>query len=110
MIVGDGGKPEVVVEPGKSPFLTPDTDTLMTAAPGTKVYPDVETYAKINGRAQAPVPMEVNVDMNRDLLQKQVKKLDIIASVLKNQPRPVGPKRTRTGQAYTDYVNRNIFN
>lgn len=43
-ILGDSGKHEVVKEPNKTPYLSPNYDTLMNLPKGTQVYPDVEAF------------------------------------------------------------------
>lgn len=49
MIVGDGGKSELVELPGGRMYITPRTDTYIPDAPaGTIVYPDAERYMRNN--------------------------------------------------------------
>jgi len=48
-IVGDGGVSEVVAEPNKRPYLSPNTDTLVNLEKGTKVFPNIEAYKKYMG-------------------------------------------------------------
>lgn len=45
-IVGDGGSAEVVVEPNKQPYLTPDKSTLTYLEKGSKVYPSIKDFNK----------------------------------------------------------------
>lgn len=57
-IVGDGGEPELIREPNKKPYWSPDTDTLVNLPTGTSVTPlkDVINYgllSSINGGSQA---------------------------------------------------------
>lgn len=57
-IVGDGGEPELIREPNKKPYWSPDTDTLVNLPTGTSVTPlkDVINYgllSSINGGSKA---------------------------------------------------------
>jgi hypothetical protein len=45
-IVGDGGVSEVIAEPNRKPYLSPNTDTLVNLERGTKVFPNIEAYKK----------------------------------------------------------------
>lgn len=64
-IVGDGGRPEVVVY-NDSAWLTPDTPTLVSLPAGASVYPSVADYGeRVDGGLAAAPSVVVNNDYKR---------------------------------------------
>ncbi|UXO94056.1 hypothetical protein Pan5_14 [Pseudanabaena phage Pan5] len=117
-IVGDGGVQEVIKEPGKAPYLSPDTDTLMNLPRGTRVFPSldhIDEEMKVNAfrdiaNYQGAINESKYADMMIAAIEKSaVKGAGMVVSAIKNQPRPAGPGRVRYGSDFTNYINKRIF-
>lgn len=107
MIVGDGGKREVVQEPGKRPYLTPAVDTLMSAPAGTQVFPDMATFRAMNTRHQVPVFVQTT-SMSDEYSKKSYYQLRRIAdSVSKKQTVVAGG--IKTGNDFATYIGFSVF-
>ncbi len=74
-IVNDGGKREVIVEPGQLPYLQSGVNELVDLAPGTQVYPDLETFAGMNNLATGS--LAVNSNGTLELLTKRQNEITI---------------------------------
>ncbi len=92
-IVGDGGRPEIVVFRG-SAWLTPDTPTLVDIPEGSRVIPDAGAIdnsvlvelVTVNGRAPENQPVIVNNDYSK--LQSEIRGVaDLIRQQTKVQRR-----------------------
>lgn len=98
-IVGDGGRPEIVLSRGKA-WLTPDTPTLMNLQRGDKVLPDAQ--AVLTGKLMSDYAMlseqlkdkrdegvTVNVNSDHNDLRKEMElsneQLDDIKRILRKQ-------------------------
>ena len=117
-IVGDGGVQEVIKEPGKPAYLSPDTDTLMNLPRGTRVFPSldhIDEEMKVNAfrdiaNYQGAINESKYADMMIAAIEKSaVKGAGMVVSAIKNQPRPAGPGRVRYGSDFTNYINKRVF-
>lgn len=98
-IVGDGGRPEIVLSRGKA-WLTPDTPTLVNLQRGDKVLPDAQTvltgklmsdYAmlseQLKDKRDEGVTVNVNSDHNdlRKEMELSNEQLERIEKILRKQ-------------------------
>lgn len=119
-IVGDGGVSEVVKEPGRPAFLTPDRPTLINRlAKGAKVFPSVEegAAALLAGSLDQNVaggPSEEALALSRmvDTLKAEGKKT---RAAIQNKRETIlsinqggVSLKTREGYNETTYLNRNL--
>lgn len=80
--LGEGGVSEVVLEPGKKPYLTPSKSTYMYLEKGTKVYPNIDDYRKSTMLASINMQNisnkskgnDINFDMIDWSIGKEIKK------------------------------------
>lgn len=114
-IVGDGGRKEVAVTPQGDIFTTSAFPSLVNLPKGTQVFKSEKDFTDATlAKTLSPLGQLPGIQLDNSymetLMEKQVKKLDGITNAIKNQPRPVGPTKTRTGQSFVDYVNKNVRN
>lgn len=89
-ILNDGGKREVVVEPGKYPYLQRGVNELVDLSPGTQVYPDLQTFASMNNLAAGDLAvnsrgeLEILTKRQNELAVEQNRHLKAIAKAVKN--------------------------
>lgn len=111
MFVGDGGKHEGVLLPDGSYYKTPNTTTLVSAPPGTQVFPDYDKAVFNSTMGKVPAFKTVDTDATAQTV-KQIGK-DIVRAV-KHIPQPViNAERAwtasrRVGTAFRTYLNNSI--
>lgn len=99
-ILNDGGKREVVVEPGKLPYLQTGVSELVDLAAGTQVYPDLETFAGFNRHAIGDLQVKTNgvlevlTRRQNDLATEQNRHLKAIAKAVKSNGNATQGART----------------
>lgn len=105
-IVGDGGKPEIVLYRGNA-WVTPDSPTLVDIPAGAAVIPDAYAYAGISdsvgpfGGGPEPNPIIVNNDYSR--LERSMKEVSMLIRL------QIKAQRKFYGRAeYNNYMNQNI--
>lgn len=112
-ILGDGGRHEVVVEPGKKPYLSGDSDELHHLAPGTDVYPSVQAYEKAVHKPATAVKSFATTDL-RPLMGVVEKSSKRVERAIRRIPQTVvnsegnWSRHVRRGNNTRSWINRNL--
>lgn len=91
MIVGDGGERELIKEPNKAPYWSPDTDTIMWAKRGTQVIPESQLANMTSGNAIKAIDSMGGMTQNRydkdvvNALNKNNATLQGVGEAIKNK-------------------------
>ncbi len=109
-MVNDGGKREVIVEPGKAPYLQGGWNQTVDLPKGTQVWPDMETFSKMNHR-----PVYFSKSTSTGLYDaSMLQELHGIRHAIENQPIPgvdrMGRPTIRRGNNFTTYIGKNVYN
>jgi hypothetical protein len=118
-LTNDGGKREVIAEPGKAPYLQYGMNVLSELPKGTQVYPDVEVFNRMNAMqlhnhlitASKPDP-----GVSDQLLEKQIKATRELGRIISSKKETHFhwsngelKKSVSKGTAWTNYLNSNVF-
>lgn len=112
-ILGDGGRHEVVVEPGKKPYLSGDSDELHHLAPGTDVYPSVQAYEKAVHKPATALKSFSTTDL-RPLMGVVEKSSKRVERAIRRIPQTVvnsegnWSRHVRRGNNTRSWVNKNL--
>lgn len=112
-ILGDGGRHEVVVEPGKKPYLSGDSDELHHLAPGTDVYPSVQAYEKAVHKPATALKSFSTTDL-RPLMGVVEKSSKRVERAIRRIPQTVvnsegnWSRHVRRGNNTRSWINRNL--
>lgn len=112
-ILGDGGRHEVVVEPGKKPYLSGDSDELHHLAPGTDVYSSVQAYEKAVHKPATALKSFATTDL-RPLMGTVERSSRRVERAIKRIPQTVvnsegnWSRHVRRGNNTRSWINRNL--
>ncbi|WP_290706655.1 hypothetical protein [Flavihumibacter sp. CACIAM 22H1] len=118
-LINDGGKQEVIVEPGEEPYLQRKMNFLSELPKGTQVYPDVEVFNRMNSmelRSHLPVTSQSHPGTSDKLLEKQIRATRELGRIISSKKETHFhwsngelKKSVSKGTAWTNYLNSSVF-
>ncbi len=102
-VVGDGGKRELVIEPGKNPWVTSNTPTLVNLPKHTKVMSDAELALPLYNAGLIHMYSEKKADANSMAL--------VMAGILENKfDELITETKNNKSNTYIDFVDFGAHN